>query len=206
LNLLRCNNRLTATTSSKENTMTTFNADQLIAAQKANLAMATDLSKTVMAGFERVVELNMAASKAAFSESFTGLETLLAVKTPQDLAAVQASMGQPVYEKSAAYSRHLVDIATSTSAELAKATEGKMAEAQKAFTAALEASLKNAPAGSDAAVAAIKSAIEAGNTAIETAQKAAKQAAQTAESTFKAATNQAEAVVKSAMTKVKAKA
>ena len=81
--------------------MTTFNADQLIAAQKANLAAATDLSQTVMAGFERVVELNMAASKAAFSESFSGLETLLAVKTPQDLAAVQASLGQPVYEKSA---------------------------------------------------------------------------------------------------------
>jgi len=186
--------------------MTNFNADQLIAAHKANLAAATDLSKTVMAGFERVVELNMAASKAAFSESFTGLETLLAVKTPQDLAAVSASMGQPVYEKSAAYGRHWVDIATSTSAELAKATEGKMAEAQKAFTSVLEASLKNAPAGSDAAVAAIKSAIEAGNTAMETAQKAAKQAAQTAESTFKAATNQAEAAVKSAMTKVKAKA
>ena len=186
--------------------MTTFNADQMIAAQKANLAAATDLSKTVMAGFERVVELNMAASKAAFSESFSGLETLLAVKTPQDLAAVQASLGQPVYEKSAAYGRHLVDIATSTSAELAKATEGKMAEAQKAFTTVLESSLKNAPAGSDAAVAAIKSAIEAGNTAMENAQKAAKQAAQTAESSFKAATNQAEAAVKSALTKVKAKA
>ena len=186
--------------------MTTFNADQLIAAQKANLAAATDMSKTVMAGFERVVELNMAASKAAFSESFSGLETLLAVKTPQDLAAVQASMGQPVYEKSAAYGRHLVDIATSTGAQLAKATEGKMAEAQKAFTTVLETSLKNAPAGSDAAVAAIKSAIEAGNTAMENAQKAAKQAAQTAESSFKAATNQAEAAVKSALTKVKAKA
>lgn len=186
--------------------MTTFNADQMIAAQKANLAAATDMSQTMMAGFERVVELNMAAAKAAFSESFTGLETLMAAKTPQDLAAVQASMGQPAYEKSAAYGRHLVDIATSTSAELAKATESKMAEAQKAFTTVLDASLKNAPAGSEAAVAAIKSAIETGNTAIATAQKAAQQAAQTAQSTFKSATNQAEAAVKSAMTKVKAKA
>ena len=186
--------------------MTTFNADQMIAAQKANLATATDLSKTVMSGFERVVELNMAAAKAAFSESFTGLENLMAVKTPQDLAALQANMGQPVYEKSAAYGRHLVDIATSTSAELAKATEGKMAEAQKAFTTVLEDSLKNAPAGSEAAVAAIKTAIEAGNTAIGNAQKAAQQASQTAQSTFKSATNQAEAAVKSAMTKVKAKA
>jgi len=204
--MLQCNNKSTSTTSLKEKTMTTFNADQMIAAQKANLAAATDMSQTMMAGFERVVELNMAASKAAFSESFSGLETLLAVKTPQDLAAVQASMGQPVYEKSAAYGRHLVDIATSTGAQLAKATEGKMAEAQKAFTTVLETSLKNAPAGSDAAVAAIKSAIEAGNTAMENAQKAAKQAAQTAESSFKAATNQAEAAVKSALTKVKAKA
>ena len=183
-----------------------FNPEQLIAAQQANLAAATDLSKTMMAGFERVVELNMAASKAAFSESFTGLETLLAAKTPQDLMAVQASLAQPVYEKSAAYGRHLVDIATTTGAQLTQATEGKMAEAQKAFTTVLENSLKNAPAGSDAAVAAIKSAIEAGNTALENAQKAAKQAVQTAETNFKAATSQGEAAIKSAMTKAKAKA
>lgn len=183
-----------------------FNTEQLVAAQQANLAAANDVSKTFMSGFERLVELNMAASKAAFSESFSGLETLMSVKTPQDLLAVQASMGQPVYEKSVAYSRHLADIATTTGAQLAKTAEGKVAEAQKAFTAVLETSLKNAPAGSDAAVAAIKSAIEAGNTALENAQKAAKQAAQVAENNFKAATSQAEAAVKTAMTKVKAKA
>jgi hypothetical protein len=111
-----------------------------------------------------------------------------------------------VYEKSVAYSRHLVDIATSTGAQLTKATEGKAAEAQKAFATLLENSLKNAPAGSDAAVAAIKSAIEVGNTAMESAQKAVKQATQVAETNFKAASSQAEAVVKTAMTKVKVKA
>jgi len=203
--LLQCNNPFTLTTPHKENTMS-FNTEQFTAAQQANLAAATHMSKTVMNGFERLVELNMAASKAAFSETFTGLETLMAVKTPQDLMAVQASMGQPVYEKSVAYSRHLVDIATSTAAELSKTTEGKVAEAQKAFATVMEASLKNAPAGSDAAVAAIKSAIEVGNTALESAQKAVKQASQVAETNFKAATSQAEAVVKTAMTKVKAKA
>jgi phasin family protein len=190
---------------SKEITMS-FNTEQLVAAQQANLAAANDVSKTFMSGFERLVELNMAASKAAFSESFSGLETLMSVKTPQDLMAVQASMGQPVYEKSVAYSRHLADIATTTGAQLAKTAEGKVAEAQKAFTAVLETSLKNAPAGSDAAVAAIKSAIEAGNTALENAQKAAKQAAQVAENNFKAASSQAEAAVKSAITKAKVKA
>ena len=169
-----------------------FNTEQLVAAQQANLAAANDVSKTFMSGFERLVELNMAASKAAFSESFSGLETLMSVKTPQDLMAVQASMGQPVYEKSVAYSRHLADIATTTGAQLAKTAEGKVAEAQKAFTAVLETSLKNA--------------IEAGNTALENAQKAAKQAAQVAENNFKAATSQAEAAVKSAITKAKVKA
>ena len=183
-----------------------FNTEQFAAAQQANLAAATDMSKTVMSGFERLVELNMAASKAAFSESFTGLETLLAVKTPQDLLAFQASMGQPVYEKSVAYSRHLVDIATSTGAQLTKATEGKVAEAQKAFSNVLETSLKNAPAGSEAAVAVIKTAFEASQTAAETLKKVAKQAADSAETSMKAATAQAEASVKAAMGKAKAKA
>ena len=176
-------------------------AEQLIAAQKANLAAATDLSKTVMAGFERVVELNMAASKAAFSESFTGLETLLAVKTPQDLAAVSASMGQPVYEKSAAYSRHLVDIATSTSAEFTKAVEGQTADAQAKFASLVDNAAKNAPAGSEAAVAILKSSVSAANNALESVQKAVKQATEVAEANF----NSVAATATGAATKATAK-
>jgi phasin family protein len=183
-----------------------FNAEQFAASQKANLTAAAELSQTAFAGFERFIELNMAAGKAAVGESFANMQALMGAKTPQDMMAVQAALVQPAFEKSVSYGRHLADIANSTSAVFTKAAEGKMAESEQAVKSLVENSLKNAPAGSDAAVAVIKTAIEAGQTAAETLKKVAKQAADTAESNIKAATAQAEASVKAAMTKSKAKA
>jgi phasin family protein len=183
-----------------------FNAEQFAASQKANLTAAAELSQTAFAGFERFIELNIAAGKAAVGESFANMQALMGAKTPQDMMAVQAALVQPAFEKSVSYGRHLADIANSTSAVFTKAAEGKMAESEQAVKSLVENSLKNAPAGSDAAVAVIKTAIEAGQTAAETLKKVAKQAADTAESNIKAATAQAEASVKAAMTKSKAKA
>jgi phasin family protein len=202
---LNCSNCCIATNLSKENTMN-FNAEQFSAAQQANLTAAAELSQTAFAGFERLVELNMAAGKAAVGESFSNVQALMGAKSPQDLLAVQAALVQPAFEKSVSYGRHLADIANSTSAVFTKAVEGKMAESEKAVKSLVENSLKNAPAGSDAAVAVIKTAFEASQTAAETLKKVAKQAADTAESNIKAATAQAEASVKAAMSKAKAKA
>ena len=183
-----------------------FNAEQFAATQQANLAAAAGLSQTAFAGFERLVELNMAAGKAAVGESFANMQAMIAAKTPQDLLAVQAALVQPAFEKSVSYGRHLAEIAQSTGGEFTKAVEGKMAESEQAVKSLVENSLKNAPAGSDAAVAVIKSAFEASQNAAETLKKVAKQAADTAESNLKAATAQAEASVKAAMSKAKAKA
>lgn len=183
-----------------------FNADQFTATQQANLSAAADLSQTAFAGFERLVELNMAAGKAAVGETFSNMQALMSAKTPQDLMAVQTALVQPAFEKSVSYGRHLSDIANSTGAEFTKAVESKMAESEKAVKSLVETSLKNAPAGSDAAVAAIKTAFEASQTAAETLKKVAKQATESAEASMKAATAQAEASVKAAMSKAKAKA
>jgi phasin family protein len=188
----------------KEHTMN-FNAEQLVAAQQANLKAASGLSQTAFAGFERLVELNMAAGKAAVGESFANAQALFAAKNPQDLLAAQAALVQPAFEKAVSYGRHLTDIANSTGAEITKAVEGKFAESEQAVKNLVENSLKNAPAGSDAAVAVIKTAIEASQNAAETLKKVAKQAADTAESNLKAATAQAEASVKAALSKAKAK-
>jgi phasin family protein len=57
---------------------------------------------------------------------------VLGVKDAQELLALQASLFQPLAEKTAAYSRHLYDIASGTGAEFGKAFEGKTADAQKA--------------------------------------------------------------------------
>jgi phasin family protein len=183
-----------------------FNAEQFAATQQANLSAVAGLSQSAFAGFERLVELNMAAGKAAVGESFSNMQALMAAKTPQDLMAVQAALVQPAFEKAVSYGRHMADIANSTGTEFTKAVEGKMAESEQAVKSLVENSLKNAPAGSDAAVAVLKTAFEASQSAAETLKKVAKQAADSAEASMKAASAQAEASVKAAMGKAKAKA
>ncbi|MCX7669937.1 MAG: phasin family protein, partial [Anaerolineae bacterium] len=89
-------------------------------------------------------------------------------------------------EKTAAYSRHLYDIASGTGAEFGKAFESQVADAQKKFLAVVDNAAKNAPAGSETAVAVFKSAIAAGNNALESVQKAVKQATDLAEANFNA--------------------
>ena len=163
-----------------------FNTEQFTAAHQANLTAAAGLSQTAFAGFERLVELNMAAGKAAVGETFSNMQALMGAKSPQDLMAVQAALVQPAFEKSVSYGRHLADIANSTSAVFTKAAEGKMAESEQAVKSLVENSLKNAPAGSETAVAMVKSAIAASQSAIESVQKAVKQATEAAESNMHA--------------------
>jgi Phasin protein len=100
--------------------------------------------------------------------------------------ALQAALLQPAAEKAAAYSRHLYDIAASTSAEVGKVAESTASEAQAKFMAVVDTAVKNAPAGSENAVALVKSAVAAANNAFEGVQKAVKQATDVAEANFQA--------------------
>lgn len=161
-------------------------ADQLIAAQKANIETLFGLTNKAFEGVEKLVELNVTASKAALSEAADASQALLNVKDAQELLALQASLFQPLAEKTAAYSRHLYDIAQGTSAEFTKAFETKASEAQQAFVGLVDSAAKNAPAGSETAVAVMKSAVAAANNAFESVQKAVKQATDVAEANFQA--------------------
>ena len=163
-----------------------FTNDQLIATQKSNVEAFAGLSEKAFASFEKLIELNMAASKALLGESISHLQALTEVKDAQELMTLQSSLAKPMAEKAASYSRHLYDIVSGSSADFTKVFESASAESQKTVTELLETSLKNAPAGSEAAVAVIKSAMTAGNNAVETAQKSAKQAAQMVESNISA--------------------
>jgi phasin family protein len=166
-------------------------AEQFAATQKANLEAFNGLSQKAFAGFEKLVELNMAAGKAVMAESMANLQALSSAKDPQAFIALQSGLAQPLTEKSTSYSRHVYEIVSGTGAEFSKAFESKAAESQKAVTSFVESSLKNAPAGSEAAVALFKSSLDASNNALESAQKAAKQAAQTVESNINAASSAA---------------
>ena len=158
--------------------------DQVMASHKANMETLLGLTTKAFEGVEKIGELNMTASKAAMAEAGDHARAVLSVKDAQELMALQSSMFQPLAEKTAAYSRHLYEIASSSTAEFTKTVEGQAAEVQKKITGMVDDAAKNAPAGSETAVAVFKSAVTAANNALESVQKAVKQATDVAEANF----------------------
>lgn len=162
--------------------------EQLLANHKANVESLFDLTQKAFEGVEKLVELNLQVAKATMGETADTVRAALSAKDAQELMSLQASLLQPAAEKAAAYSRHLYDIATATTASISKQVEEQMGEAQKAMMANVETAVKNAPAGSENVAALMKSAVTAANNAYESAQKAAKQAAEVAEANMQAMT------------------
>jgi phasin family protein len=173
-------------------------AEQFAAANKANLEAFEGATKKAYAGVEKLVDLNMAASKAALGESFSYAQAVLSVKTPQEFMTLQTGFFQPLAEKSAAYFQHVQSIATEGSAEFVKQFEANMADAQKAIGASVDQLVKNAPAGSETAVAAFQSALSNGQKAVEQTQAAIKKATAAAQANFAAASKQATDLAKKA--------
>jgi phasin family protein len=173
-------------------------AEQIAAAHKANIETMFGLTQKAFEGIEKLVELNLQATKAAMAESANSARAMMSVKDAQELLALQAGLMQPLADKTMAYSRHLYDIATSTSAEFSKAAEAQATDAQKKFMAVVDDAAKNAPAGSETVVGMMKSTVSAANTAMESVQKAVKQATDMAESNFNNATTQATTATKAA--------
>ena len=163
-------------------------AEQLVAAQKANVETLLTLTSKAFEGIEKLIELNLQVAKTTMSETAENTKAALSVKDAQQLMALQASLLKPAAEKAAAYSRHLYDIAASVNGELGRVVEDQSSEAQRKFMTAVDDATRNAPAGSESAVALVKSAVAAANNAYDNVNKAAKHAADVAESNFQALT------------------
>jgi phasin family protein len=171
--------------------MIMLTVEQVLASQKASVETLLGLTAKAFEGVEKIVELNMTASKAALAESGENAKAMLSVKDAQELMALQSGFLQPLAEKTAAYSRHLYEIATGTTSEFTKAFEGQAADAQQKLAGLIDSAAKNAPAGSETAVAVMKSAVAAATNALESVQKAVKQATDVAEANFTAVANTA---------------
>ena len=175
--------------------------EQVMASHKANIETLVGLTSKAFEGVEKIVELNMTASKAALAEAGDHAKAVLSVKDAQELLTLQAGLMQPLAEKTAAYNRHLYDIASGSTAEFTRAVEEQSAESQRKFMGLVDSAAKNAPAGSETAVAVMKSAVAAANNALESVQKAVKQATEVAETNFNTVANSAVNATKTASKK-----
>lgn len=162
--------------------------EQVMASHKANIETLVGLTSKAFEGVEKMVELNLTASKAALAEAGDHARAVLSVKDAQELIALQSGLMQPLAEKAAAYNRHLYDIASGSATDFARAFEEQAGDNQKKFMGLVDTAAKNAPAGSETAVAVMKSAVAAANNALESVQKAVKQATEVAETNFNTVT------------------
>ncbi len=156
--------------------------------QKSQLDTLFALSHTVFDATEKLVDLNLAASKALLEESAERTQVLMGVKDVQELLAISSSFAQPALDKVVSYNRNVYGITSGASADVTKIFEIQIAQGNKQVTEMIDFASKNTPTGAEPAVSMFKSAVAAANTAYDTLTKATKQAVDMAESNFNAAT------------------
>ena len=170
--------------------------------QKSQLDALFALSHTMFEATEKLVDLNLAATKALLEESAEKTQVMLGVKDVQDFLAVGSGLAQPTLEKVVSYNRNVYGIASGAGADFSKIFETQIAQNNKQVAEMIDFASKNTPTGAEPVASMFKSAVAAANTAYDTFNKAAKQAADMAESNFNAATA---ATVKAANDVVKPK-
>ncbi|MEY4100640.1 MAG: hypothetical protein RL300_1811, partial [Pseudomonadota bacterium] len=69
--------------------------EQVLASQKANVETLLGLTSKAFEGVEKIVELNLSASKAALAETGDTAKAMLSVKDAQELLALQSGLLQP---------------------------------------------------------------------------------------------------------------
>lgn len=124
--------------------------NQLAAAGKANMETIMALVQQGFTGFERLAELNVAAARAALTESTASAQALLAAKNPQEFFKLQAQFAQPLLGKAIAYTQNAYQIAAQNQQEASQLLEGQAAQFSKTLGSALEKAVSTFATGKKA--------------------------------------------------------
>ena len=161
--------------------------EQFAQVQKNTLDLFQAMALKSLEGFEKLAELNMQAFKASIEENAENMKSLMAAKDIKEMGDWSLNAAHPAADKVGAYAKHVYDITSETSSEIAKLVEKQFADGSKQINASIEAMAKNAPAGSEGIVTLVKSAMTAANSAYDQVNKATKQAVEVAEANIAAA-------------------
>lgn len=159
----------------------------LLAGQKAIIDNFLAVQGTVFDGFEKLVDLNLKATRAALEDVAQKSQEAIELKDAQELLAFTSSLVRP--EQAVSYGKDFYEIVARIQGDLSKLTESQLSQGQQQVAEAVEQFARNAPTGSEGAVALLKSTLATATNAYESAAKAARQAASAAESNIAAATN-----------------
>ncbi|WP_429552022.1 TIGR01841 family phasin [Paraburkholderia sp. MM5477-R1] len=154
--------------------------EQFVAAQKARAAALYSLFETGFKGFEKLVQLNVEATRASLAENQAVATEAVSVTSPEAFFTLQSRQTQASNEKLQAYWRHVNEIMSEAGSEILATSEKQIDEYVRQSQAFFENLFRNAPAGSEALVSLWKTgfgaARDAGNATYENAKSAARQA------------------------------
>ncbi len=168
-----------------------YNASQFAEFNKANVAQATKLAAIALENAEKVMTLNLNATKLAFAQGVEGASAVAAVKDVQDLIALPTKYAETGVQSVVGYSRSLYELSSAAQAQFSALAEEALAAYTKGLASWVEKASQSAPAGSEVAINAMKSTVAATSAAFDQFQKASKQVVSFADASVRAAADNA---------------
>ena len=165
--------------------------EQFAASNKAAAEGLIGLANAQFAMFERLVDLNLKATKSAYEDTINYVRAASSAKDPQELINLNASAAQPSLEKVQAYAREVYELVAQSQAQLINMLQAQSSDLNKGFAGFLDQYSQNAPSGSGVAMAALKSFLATANSAYDSYSKVAKQTTELAQANFAAASSAA---------------
>ncbi|KXW56340.1 phasin family protein [Ferrovum sp. PN-J185] len=166
---------------------------------KSMVNSALQMAKISMDTAERIMGLNLEASKENFAHLSDTLKNLSEVRDPQALATIRNQINEKLVAKSTGYARSVYDLTTNAQAQFTALVESHIANLNQTVTSNIDKAVKSAPAGADVAIAAIKSTVAATTAALDGVTKTAKQVASFTDASIKATVDAASAAIKPAV-------
>lgn len=169
----------------------TNSTEQLATAARTQLdnqlQLATAITGSLIDGMEKLVGLNLQATRASVEASIGSAKNLLAAKDPQEFFTLASHQAQPQADIALTYGRHLSSIASDAHRDLSRAAETQLTASSRQMVSLLDGFAGIAPAGSGTALAMMKSAIDNVSSGFPQLNKSAKVAIEAMESNIQTA-------------------
>lgn len=147
--------------------------EQFVAAQRALLDTAQNVSLKALEGATRLFELNAQAVRATVSEATEQAKSLLGSE-PTKVVSQGFALVQPNAEKLVSYSKQAYEIVSATNSEIAELLQKHVDDAQELAVVAIDNAAKTAPAGSEIVFNAARNTFGAARNAYEQAVNASR--------------------------------
>jgi phasin family protein len=158
--------------------MSSLAPEQLSAAQKAGLDTAFGIATHLLAGYEKLYDLNVRTFRSSIDGQQALFGQLTAVRDPQSFLSLQTGYWQNHAQHVQAYWKDALEIASGLQGELVNAAQDQAGKSQRNLQAFVETMVNNAPAGSEAVVSAWKNVISAATDSANSSYEAARRSAQ----------------------------